>query len=123
MLYLVHGHYFYSLVHLLKFFSGPLQEWSRVPYERDSPGIYPLVKVTAIEFYYYYYYYNRWDLTGVWVKATILRTSKLLHVFLLILGLLLFDDLNSFSNLQSTKALFQGFFQKCRKASNLDWYH
>ena len=29
-----------SLVHLLKFFLPSLQEWSRVAYEKDSPGIY-----------------------------------------------------------------------------------
>ena len=39
-----------SLVHLFKFFSGPLQEWSRVSYEGNSLGIYLFDKVPAIEF-------------------------------------------------------------------------
>ena len=37
--------YVWSLVF---FFSGPLQEWSQVSYEGDSPGIYPLYKVPTI---------------------------------------------------------------------------
>ena len=40
----------FSLVHLFKLFSGPLQEWSRVSDEGDKPVIYPFDKVPAIEF-------------------------------------------------------------------------
>ena len=44
------GHKFScSLVHLFKFFSSELQEWSRVSYKGDNPGIY--------HYYYYHYYY------------------------------------------------------------------
>ena len=42
---LVPGHYFYfSLVNLLKFFSGPLQKISNEVY---GPGIYSFDKVSA----------------------------------------------------------------------------
>ena len=34
--------------HLFKLFSDPLQEWSRIFYEEDSPGIYSFDKVSAI---------------------------------------------------------------------------
>ena len=32
------------------FFSGPLQEWSQVFYEEDSPSIYSFDDIPAIEF-------------------------------------------------------------------------
>ena len=39
-----------SLVHLLKFFSLPLQEWSRIYYEEDNPGVYPFDEISALWF-------------------------------------------------------------------------
>ena len=39
-----------SLVNLLKFFPRPLQEWSRLSYEGDSPGVYPFDEISAISF-------------------------------------------------------------------------
>ena len=41
---------FLVLIHLFEFFFVLLQEWSRVSYEGDSPGIYPFDKVLAIGF-------------------------------------------------------------------------
>ena len=40
--------FFCSLLHLLKFFSGPLQKWSRMFYEGDSSGIYSFDKVSVV---------------------------------------------------------------------------
>ena len=42
---------FLILWSIFKFFSGPLQEKSRVSYEGDSLGIYTFDKVPVIEFY------------------------------------------------------------------------
>ena len=39
-----------SLVHLFKFFSGLLEEWSRISYEGDNLDIYPFYNVPAIQF-------------------------------------------------------------------------
>ena len=47
----MHRHEFpCSLLHLYKFFPCPLQEWSRVSYERESSDIYPLGEISVMQF-------------------------------------------------------------------------